>query len=339
MRRALPLAVLSSLSLALPASGRGAARGHHRDPRRAPARRRCGEGARERRGRRRGRQDPRDRHQRAGGSHARRPLGPDAAARPDRRAHARAAAGRRHLGRVRRAAHGRVAAVPDAARHARDEDRARPRLHHAARHRQRGCGLRRRRPEACRRAWSRRRAAAVRRDEGAGADRRLSDPDGLRGSSRSRAASRCATGPTAAGARCATRSRAAPTGSRSTPTAPTTRHRKAASAACPNFTVEELTAIVDQAHRTRVKVAAHSITPSGHAVALAAGVDSIEHGDVLDDATIQRHGLEAHLLVPDADGDGLRRRAAQQDATRSGASCSRRPATPSRRRSPLACRS
>ena len=55
----------------------------------------------------------------------------------------------------------------------------------------------------------------------------------------------------------------------------------------PNFTVEELTAIVDQAHRTRVKVAAHSITPSGHAVALAAGVDSIEHGDVLDDATLQ----------------------------------------------------
>jgi len=55
----------------------------------------------------------------------------------------------------------------------------------------------------------------------------------------------------------------------------------------PNFTVEELTAIVDQAHRTRVKVAAHSITPRGHAGALAAGVDSIEHGDVLDDATIQ----------------------------------------------------
>jgi imidazolonepropionase-like amidohydrolase len=55
----------------------------------------------------------------------------------------------------------------------------------------------------------------------------------------------------------------------------------------PNFTVEELTAIVDQAHRTRVKVAAHSITPSGHAVALAAGVDSIEHGDVLDDATLK----------------------------------------------------
>ena len=55
----------------------------------------------------------------------------------------------------------------------------------------------------------------------------------------------------------------------------------------PNFTLEEMTAIVDQAHRTRRKVAAHSITPTGHAIALAAGVDSIEHGDVLDDATVE----------------------------------------------------
>jgi imidazolonepropionase-like amidohydrolase len=54
----------------------------------------------------------------------------------------------------------------------------------------------------------------------------------------------------------------------------------------PNFTAEELGAIVDQAHRTRRKVAAHSVTPTGHALALAAGVDSIEHGDVLDDETI-----------------------------------------------------
>ncbi|HET7294369.1 MAG TPA: amidohydrolase family protein [Vicinamibacteria bacterium] len=54
----------------------------------------------------------------------------------------------------------------------------------------------------------------------------------------------------------------------------------------PNFTPEEMKAIVDQAHRTRRKVAAHSMTPVGHAIALAAGVDSIEHGDVLDDATL-----------------------------------------------------
>ncbi|OFW07371.1 MAG: hypothetical protein A3H96_05195 [Acidobacteria bacterium RIFCSPLOWO2_02_FULL_67_36] len=56
----------------------------------------------------------------------------------------------------------------------------------------------------------------------------------------------------------------------------------------PNFTPEEMRAIVDQAHRTRRRVAAHSMTPSGHDIALAAGVDSIEHGDVLEDATIRQ---------------------------------------------------
>jgi len=56
----------------------------------------------------------------------------------------------------------------------------------------------------------------------------------------------------------------------------------------PNFTPEELGAIVDQAHRTRRPVAAHSMTPVGHALALGAGVDSIEHGPVLDDDTIRR---------------------------------------------------
>lgn len=55
----------------------------------------------------------------------------------------------------------------------------------------------------------------------------------------------------------------------------------------PNFTLDEMRAIVDQAHRTRKRVAAHSITPSGHEIALGAGVDSIEHGDVLDDAEIK----------------------------------------------------
>ena len=70
-------------------------------------------------------------------------------------------------------------------------------------------------------------------------------------------------------------------------------------ASLPNFTVEEMTAIVDQAHRTRgVKVAAHSITPTGHAIALAAGVDSIEHGDVLDDATIAAMAKRRVFLCP-----------------------------------------
>jgi imidazolonepropionase-like amidohydrolase len=54
-----------------------------------------------------------------------------------------------------------------------------------------------------------------------------------------------------------------------------------------NFTQEEMNAIVDEAHRLRRKVAAHSMTPTGHHVALAAGVDSIEHGDVLDEESIR----------------------------------------------------
>jgi imidazolonepropionase-like amidohydrolase len=55
----------------------------------------------------------------------------------------------------------------------------------------------------------------------------------------------------------------------------------------PNFTLDEMRAIVDQAHRTRKRVAAHSMTPSGHDIALGAGVDSIEHGDVLEEAQIK----------------------------------------------------
>jgi imidazolonepropionase-like amidohydrolase len=66
----------------------------------------------------------------------------------------------------------------------------------------------------------------------------------------------------------------------------------------PNFTVEEMTAIVDQAHRTRHKVAAHSITPTGHAIALAAGVDSIEHGDVLDEASVKKMAEKKVYLCP-----------------------------------------
>jgi len=66
----------------------------------------------------------------------------------------------------------------------------------------------------------------------------------------------------------------------------------------PNFTEEELKAIVDQAHRTNRKVAAHSITPSGHAIALAAGVDSIEHGHVLDEATVKMMVQKKVFLSP-----------------------------------------
>jgi len=49
----------------------------------------------------------------------------------------------------------------------------------------------------------------------------------------------------------------------------------------------EIGAIVDEAHRLRKKVASHSMTPTGHKASLAAGADSIEHGDVLDEETVK----------------------------------------------------
>lgn len=46
----------------------------------------------------------------------------------------------------------------------------------------------------------------------------------------------------------------------------------------PDFTVEELTAIVDEAHRRGCAVAAHAKTYEGIRNALLAGIDTIEHG-------------------------------------------------------------
>ncbi len=55
----------------------------------------------------------------------------------------------------------------------------------------------------------------------------------------------------------------------------------------PNFTLDEMKAIVDEAHRQGHKVTAHAMVRPGLAIALAAGVDSIEHGVVLDDETVR----------------------------------------------------
>ena len=51
-----------------------------------------------------------------------------------------------------------------------------------------------------------------------------------------------------------------------------------------NFTDDEAKAIVDEAHRTGHRVAAHAIGSDGIAAALRAGVNSIEHGDGLTDS-------------------------------------------------------
>ncbi|MEP6993654.1 MAG: amidohydrolase family protein [Acidobacteriota bacterium] len=47
----------------------------------------------------------------------------------------------------------------------------------------------------------------------------------------------------------------------------------------PNWTKEEMEAVVSEAHARGVKVAAHARSDSGVRLAVAAGVDSIEHGD------------------------------------------------------------
>lgn len=53
-----------------------------------------------------------------------------------------------------------------------------------------------------------------------------------------------------------------------------------------NFTDEEAHALVEEAHRLGRKVAAHAMGREGILSALNAGVDTIEHGDGLDDETI-----------------------------------------------------
>jgi len=66
----------------------------------------------------------------------------------------------------------------------------------------------------------------------------------------------------------------------------------------PTFTLDELRAIVDEAHRQRKKVAAHAVARPGLSNALAAGVDSIEHGINLDDKTIEEMFSKGVYYVP-----------------------------------------
>lgn len=50
---------------------------------------------------------------------------------------------------------------------------------------------------------------------------------------------------------------------------------------------EEMSAIVDEAHRQQLKVAVHTFTASGIQMAINAGADSIEHGDGITDAELK----------------------------------------------------
>jgi imidazolonepropionase-like amidohydrolase len=62
----------------------------------------------------------------------------------------------------------------------------------------------------------------------------------------------------------------------------------------PNYTLEEARALVDEAHRVRRPVAAHAMGREGLEIALAAGVNTVEHGTGITDdiaARMARQGI------------------------------------------------
>ena len=64
-------------------------------------------------------------------------------------------------------------------------------------------------------------------------------------------------------------------------------------AGAPQYSMPELTAAVEEAHRHGLKIAAHAHGTEGIKMAIRAGVDSIEHGSLLDDeaiALLRQHG-------------------------------------------------
>src|SRR5262249_36592226 len=71
----------------------------------------------------------------------------------------------------------------------------------------------------------------------------------------------------------------------------------------PQFTVEELRAAVEEAHAAGRKVAAHAHGAQGIKNAVAAGVDSIEHGSFLDDEGIALMKAHGTFLVADIYND------------------------------------
>ncbi|HEY2041024.1 MAG TPA: amidohydrolase family protein [Jatrophihabitans sp.] len=78
------------------------------------------------------------------------------------------------------------------------------------------------------------------------------------------------------------------------------------------FTLEELTAAVNEAHNFGLQVAAHAHAAAGIRMALEAGVDTIEHAGFADEATLEMIKQYGRTLVPTvsalnniADGAGI----------------------------------
>jgi imidazolonepropionase-like amidohydrolase len=66
----------------------------------------------------------------------------------------------------------------------------------------------------------------------------------------------------------------------------------------PTFTLEELQAIVDEAHRQRHKVASHAMALHGVHNSVVAGVDSIEHGNYIADEDLRMMVQKGIYYVP-----------------------------------------
>jgi imidazolonepropionase-like amidohydrolase len=66
----------------------------------------------------------------------------------------------------------------------------------------------------------------------------------------------------------------------------------------PTFTLEELPAIVDEAHRERHKVASHAMALYGVHNSVEAGVDSIEHGNYIADEDLRMMVQKGIFYVP-----------------------------------------
>src|SRR5262245_9986272 len=68
----------------------------------------------------------------------------------------------------------------------------------------------------------------------------------------------------------------------------------------PQLTQAEMDALVDEAHRLRLKAAAHAHGAEGAKVAIRAGIDSIEHGSFLDEEAHRMMLQRGTYLVPTA---------------------------------------
>lgn len=66
----------------------------------------------------------------------------------------------------------------------------------------------------------------------------------------------------------------------------------------PQMTLDEMSALVDEAHRLRKKVAVHCHGDQAAKEAIQAGVDSIEHGSFLQDDTLELMKAKGTYLVP-----------------------------------------